>query len=64
MKMIFEKSLVAAKDIPSGSELSRDLVNILKPGTGISAARLEEFIGKVLRRDVVEGQLFVEEDFL
>lgn len=63
MKDIFEKSLVAVQDIPTGSRLSRDLVGIKKPGTGISAARLGEFLGRRLRRDVKSGQMFAEEDF-
>lgn len=63
MKDIFEKSLVAAKDISPGIVLSREMVEIKKPGTGISAARLEEFLGRELSRDVKAGRLFVEEDF-
>ena len=63
MKKIFEKSLVAARDIPSGSVLSRELVSILKPGTGISAARLDDFLGRKLCKDVKDGHLFTEEDF-
>ncbi len=63
MKDIFEKSLVAAVDIPADSILERDLTSIKKPGTGISAARLEEFLGRRLSRDVKSGHMFSEEDF-
>jgi N,N'-diacetyllegionaminate synthase len=63
MKNIFEKSLVAEMDLPAGTILTRDLVGIKKPGTGISAARLNEFLGKTLGRNVKAGQLFSEQDF-
>jgi N-acetylneuraminate synthase len=63
LKDIFEKSLVAAADLPAGAVLTRELVGIKKPGTGISAARLAEFLGRRLRRAVESGQILSEEDF-
>ncbi|MBM3145368.1 MAG: N-acetylneuraminate synthase [Chloroflexi bacterium] len=63
MKRIFEKSLVAAVDIPAGTLLTSDLIAIKKPGAGISPARLDEFIGKTLKRDVKPGHVFSECDF-
>jgi len=63
MKRIFEKSLVANQDIPAGTLLSAEMVAIKKPGTGISAARLHEFLGRVVSRDVKADTLFSEEDF-
>jgi N,N'-diacetyllegionaminate synthase len=64
MKEIFEKSLVAEKDIPAGTTLTRDLVGIKKPGTGISAARLNEFLGRKLKVDVKTGKILSETDFV
>ena len=52
MKTIFEKSLVAAVDIPSGTALTREMLGIKKPGTGISAARLPEVLGKRTARAI------------
>jgi N,N'-diacetyllegionaminate synthase len=63
MKDVFEKSLVAEVDIPVGSVLRREWVGIKKPGTGISAARLNEFLGRTLARAIKAGSLFCEEDF-
>lgn len=63
MKDIFEKSLVAEANLSTGTVLTRDVVTIKKPGTGISASRLNEFLGKTLSRDVKRGQLFSEQDF-
>ena len=64
MKNIFEKSLIAESDIPAGAVLTRELVGIKKPGTGISAARLNEFLGRKVKRAVAAGTLLAEEDFL
>lgn len=64
MKRIFEKSLVAAVDIPANTMLTRSMVAIKKPGMGISAARLEEFLGRKTRKIISAGILFTESDFL
>jgi N,N'-diacetyllegionaminate synthase len=63
MKRTFEKSLVANQDILAGTILSAEMVAIKKPGTGISAARLHEFLGKVVTRYVKANTLFSEDDF-
>jgi N-acetylneuraminate synthase len=63
MKRIFEKSLVANVNIPRGTVLTRDLVGIKKPGTGISASRLSEFLGKTVRKNIPNGELLREDDF-
>jgi N-acetylneuraminate synthase len=63
MKDIFEKSLVAEVDIPAGTVLTREMVGIKKPGTGISAARLNEFLGVRLASSVKAGELLREADF-
>lgn len=63
MKRIFEKSLVAAADISAGTMLTRQLVGIKKPGTGIPAARLDEFLNRRLAQPVRADELFEESDF-
>ena len=63
MKKIFQKSLVPLRDLPAGTVLTRDMVGIKKPGTGISATRLDEFLGRELGRDVKANSLFQEADF-
>ena len=64
MKRIFEKSLVTAVDIAAGTRLTRSMVAIKKPGTGISAARLEEFLGREIRRSIFAGEVLLESDFI
>jgi len=63
MKEIFEKSLVAEVDIAKGTNLTRDHLGIKKPGTGISAAKLNEFLGKTVSQNVRAGQILKETDF-
>lgn len=63
MKSIFEKSLVAVVDIPIGTILKRNMIGIKKPGTGIPAARFNEFINKKVIRGVKPDSLLHEDDF-
>ncbi|MDX2041251.1 MAG: N-acetylneuraminate synthase family protein [Acidobacteriota bacterium] len=63
LKRVFGKSLVAARDLPAGKQLSGSDLAIKKPGTGIPAARYGEFINRTLRRAIKADTLFSEEDF-
>jgi N,N'-diacetyllegionaminate synthase len=46
MKRVFEKSVASTREIPAGAEISREMVAAKKPGTGISARRLPEIVGR------------------
>jgi len=46
MKETFEKSIVSLVDIPAGATITREMVGAKKPGTGVSAAKLNEVVGK------------------
>ncbi len=63
MKQIFEKSLIARVDIPAGTKLTREMIAIKKPGTGISAARLDVYLGKIVKHRIDQNQIFSEDDF-
>jgi N,N'-diacetyllegionaminate synthase len=62
MKEIFEKSLVSLVDIRPGVQLTREMIGIKKPGTGIPAARLGDVIGKRTTRAIPVGSLLVPAD--
>jgi N-acetylneuraminate synthase len=62
-RSIFNKSLVAARDLPGGTQLEEDDLRLKKPGTGIPAARLKEFVHRRLKRAVCANQRFSEDDF-
>ena len=62
MRAIFQKSLVAARDLAPGSVLTEDDLLAKKPGTGIPASRLREVVHLKLKRAVAAGTLLSEED--
>lgn len=46
MKAIFEKSIVAARDLPSGTIIGPDDLATKKPGTGMAPRHLPQLIGR------------------
>ena len=62
MKETFEKSLVAVIDIAAGARLTREMIGIKNPGTGIRAARLDEVIGKRTTRRVSADSILMPTD--
>lgn len=56
MKPIFEKSVVAARDLPAGQALAFEDMRFKKPGTGLRADRYREVIGKQLKNPVARDE--------
>ena len=63
MKNIFEKSIVSAGPLKAGEQLTKAHFSFKKPGTGIPAARYQEFIGRTLKADCRSDYLLKEDDF-
>jgi N-acetylneuraminate synthase len=63
MRTIFGKSLATRLAFKAGHTLRREDFTARKPGTGILAERLEEVIGKTLKRDVNAGEFLSLSDF-
>jgi N-acetylneuraminate synthase len=63
LRMIFGKSVVAARDMTQGTVLTESDVALKKPGTGIPGSRLDEVLRRRLRRAVAMDSLLSEEDF-
>jgi N,N'-diacetyllegionaminate synthase len=63
MKMIFEKSIVAAKTIQAGEVITREHLAYKKPGDGIPAKYFRNYLGKTVINDVSYNHLFEESDF-
>jgi N,N'-diacetyllegionaminate synthase len=57
------KSLVAACDIATGTEISRKHINIKRPGDGIRANQINSLIGRRLLRAIKIDDMFTFEDF-
>ena len=62
LKSIFGKSVVAARDLPAGWELSESDLALKKPGTGLAPARLPGLLRRRLARPVAANTLLSEED--
>lgn len=62
MKRIFEKSVVSVQAIPAGTVITRAMVGVKKPGTGIPARRLAEVVGRRVANDIPADALLREED--
>lgn len=63
MKLIFQKSVVAACEIHAETKLTREHLAFKKPGDGISAADFESLIGRKLKVSILSDHKFAEEDF-
>lgn len=54
---VARKSLVAHHDLPAGQRLERGDLEAKRPGTGIAPSRLDEVIGKRLKRTLGQNEL-------
>jgi N-acetylneuraminate synthase len=63
MKKVFEKSLVTLVDIPAGAVITREMLGLKKPGTGIPAVDLERAVGRRARRPLPKDTLLGAGDF-
>jgi N-acetylneuraminate synthase len=54
---VARRSLVAARVIPAGATLDRDMVIMRRPGTGLSPATLETLLGRRAVREIAAGTL-------
>jgi N,N'-diacetyllegionaminate synthase len=61
---VARRSLVAARDIPAGATLERDMVVIRRPGTGMSPAMLNTLIDLEAAQEISSGTLLEPEMFL
>lgn len=62
LREIFTRSLVARQALPAGTVLAREHLAVKKPGTGLSPDRLEEVVGRRLRRAVEADQVLAADD--
>jgi sialic acid synthase SpsE len=54
---VARKSLVAARDISAGTELTEEMIAIMRPGTGLPPAMRQQLSGRVARTDIPAGTL-------
>ncbi|MDO5633879.1 MAG: N-acetylneuraminate synthase family protein [Micrococcus sp.] len=58
------KSLVAASDLKSGQTITANDIDIKSPGRGLQPNKLEDLIGRVLQRDIEQGDFFYATDLV
>lgn len=61
-RLALGKSLVAAKPLSPGDVVTPDAVKVMGPGHGISPQRRDELAGRVVQRNIAEGEQFRESD--
>ena len=59
---VLAKSLVAACDIPAGTEITASMIRIQSPGQGLQPNRLPELLGRRLPVDKAQGDVFFPSD--
>jgi N,N'-diacetyllegionaminate synthase len=64
MRQIFFKSVVPLDNLSAGTTLTRSVLGLKKPGTGIPAAQLEEVVGRILKRAVAKDVPLQQEDLV
>jgi N,N'-diacetyllegionaminate synthase len=62
VRATFEKSIVAAADIPEGAVIESAMLTTKRPGSGISALRLGDVVGRRAARAVPANELLAEAD--
>ncbi|MDR1474418.1 MAG: N-acetylneuraminate synthase family protein [Endomicrobium sp.] len=58
------RSIVAARDLISGSKVSVDDFDVKRPGTGLPPEKVEQLVGKTLVRDIKADTMILETDFV
>lgn len=62
LRLLFGKSLVAARNLSAGHRLEMHDIAIRKPGGGLPPVNLKEIVGRILTRDYTVNEFFREND--
>ena len=62
VREVSRQSIVTTREIASGETITREMLTIKRPGTGILAYRLDEVVGSVAKRAIDNDIPIVEED--
>lgn len=56
-RLVVRRSLAIASDIPEGAIIESDMLQALRPASGISPTLIEHVVGRRVRRSLTSGQL-------
>jgi len=62
MKAVFQKSVAARTQIHAGTTITRAMLDVLKPGTGIPAKEIDRIVGRKAVRTIDAHTLLSEDD--
>ena len=62
VREVSRQSVVTTREIAPGEMITREMLTIKRPGTGILAYRLDEVVGSVAKRAIEADVPIVEED--
>lgn len=62
MRKLFQKSVALVRSLPEGTILTRDLITIKKPATGIPASEIDQVVGCRLIRAVESNRVLTRSD--
>jgi N,N'-diacetyllegionaminate synthase len=61
VRTVSRQSLILRRDVPARASICRDDLTVQRPGTGISAARIDDVLGKRATRDLRAGAMLTWE---
>ena len=64
IKKVLRKSIVAKKDMPKGTIITRDMVGIKRPGTGIPPKYIKKIIGAKVKEDIGKDEIIRWDDVI
>ena len=56
-KKIMRKSIAATRDIPKGTKITKSMLTLIRPGTGIPLDLIEKIIGTKNKQFIKNGTL-------
>ena len=59
----FRRSIVTKQKISKGTIIQRSMLDVKRPGTGLSPEKIKDILGKKALRDISEDEILKDEDF-
>jgi pseudaminic acid synthase len=60
---VFRRSIFVVKDIPTGAEITRENIRIIRPAHGLAPGNLDRVLGRKVKRALRRGEPLKWEDF-
>jgi len=57
------RSIVATKKILKGTVITKEMITLKRPGTGLSPSLIDKILGKKAKKDISEDEILMEDSF-